>query len=202
MSEIRRSQRFSIFLQNALVRWKKRGGLVEIWSDRFIGMETLFIIHHCSISHEVTNRTYFGQKRVVTDREHNCCDTPEGPRQSYKQSVYLQSIPQLHWITEETRMDSRWMQKIFPLSKVSGPTCWFKTFALLWMLYTFFWVIHRHLNFICQRFGTPCLFHFHRRVGMKCSGICTGKGSARKFSIQTFSCTDAQTFSNLIILHT
>jgi len=21
------------------------------------------------------------------------------------------------------------------------------------------------MNFICQRFGTPCLFHFHRRVG-------------------------------------
>jgi hypothetical protein len=32
------------------------------------------------------------------------------------------------------------------------------------MLYAFFWVILRHQNFICRRFGTLCLFHFHRRV--------------------------------------
>ena len=28
----------------------------------------------------------------------------------------------------------------------------------------FFSVIPRRLNFICQRFGTLCLFHLHRRV--------------------------------------
>jgi hypothetical protein len=27
------------------------------------------------------------------------------------------------------------------------------------MLYVFFWVIPRRLNFICRRFGTLCLFH-------------------------------------------
>jgi len=32
-------------------------------------------------------------------------------------------------------------------------------------LYAFFWVISRCLNFMCQRFGTHCLFHLHRRVG-------------------------------------
>jgi hypothetical protein len=31
----------------------------------------------------------------------------------------------------------------------------------------FYWVIPRHLNFICQSFGTLCLFHLHRRVSMK-----------------------------------
>ena len=35
------------------------------------------------------------------------------------------------------------------------------------MLYVFFWVIPRSLNFICRRFGTLCLFHLHRQVGMK-----------------------------------
>jgi hypothetical protein len=35
------------------------------------------------------------------------------------------------------------------------------------MLYAFFWVIPRYLNFVCQHFGTLCLFHLHRRVGMK-----------------------------------
>jgi hypothetical protein len=41
------------------------------------------------------------------------------------------------------------------------------------------------LNFVCQRFGTHCLFHLHRRVGMKndwgreCWGICTACFSTR-----------------------
>ena len=33
------------------------------------------------------------------------------------------------------------------------------------MLYAFFWVIPRRLNFICRRFGTLCLFRLHRQVG-------------------------------------
>ena len=36
------------------------------------------------------------------------------------------------------------------------------------MFYVFFWVIPRRLNFICQRFGTLCLFHLHRQVGVEC----------------------------------
>jgi hypothetical protein len=35
------------------------------------------------------------------------------------------------------------------------------------MLYAFFWVIPRRLNFTCRCLGTLCLFHLHRRVGMK-----------------------------------
>ena len=35
------------------------------------------------------------------------------------------------------------------------------------LLYPFFWVIPRHLNFICRRFGKFYLFHLHRRIGMK-----------------------------------
>ena len=31
----------------------------------------------------------------------------------------------------------------------------------------FFWVIPRRLNFICRRFGTLCLFHLHRHVGVE-----------------------------------
>ena len=34
-----------------------------------------------------------------------------------------------------------------------------------WMLYAFFWVIPRRLNFICRRFGTFCMFHLCRQVG-------------------------------------
>ena len=35
------------------------------------------------------------------------------------------------------------------------------------MLYAFFWVILRRLNFICQRFGTLCLFHLHTHLPME-----------------------------------
>ena len=41
----------------------------------------------------------------------------------------------------------------------------FQTFAVFCMLYLFFWVIPRRLNFIRRRFGTLCLFHIHRQVG-------------------------------------
>jgi len=44
---------------------------------------------------------------------------------------------------------------------------WFQTFAVFCMLYAFFWVIPQCLSFICRRFGTLCLFHLHRQVGMK-----------------------------------
>ena len=44
---------------------------------------------------------------------------------------------------------------------------WFQTFAVFCMLYVFFWVIPRRLNFICRRFGTVCLFYLHRQVGKK-----------------------------------
>jgi len=41
------------------------------------------------------------------------------------------------------------------------------------MLYVFFWVITRRLNFICRHFGTLCLFHLHRlpayEDGTECS---------------------------------
>ena len=37
---------------------------------------------------------------------------------------------------------------------------------LLVLLYALFWVIPKCPNFICQCFGTLCLFHFHWRVGI------------------------------------
>jgi len=35
------------------------------------------------------------------------------------------------------------------------------------LFYAFFWVIPQSLNFVCRRFGTHCLFHLRRRIGMK-----------------------------------
>jgi hypothetical protein len=45
-------------------------------------------------------------------------------------------------------------------------TSWFQTIALLWMLYSFFWVIPRRLNFMCRRFGT--LFYLHMSLKQPC----------------------------------
>ena len=39
----------------------------------------------------------------------------------------------------------------------------FQTFAVFWLLYSFFWVIPWRLNFILRHFGTLCLFHLYRR---------------------------------------
>jgi len=55
-------------------------------------------------------------------------------------------------------------------------------------LYAFFWVISRRLNFICRRFGTLCLFHLHRQIGIKdgwvwkCWSIYTGKRFGSKMA--------------------
>jgi len=46
----------------------------------------------------------------------------------------------------------------------------------LFVLYSFFWVIPQRLDFICRRFGTLCLFHLHRRIGMKKGYVWTCRG--------------------------
>ena len=37
----------------------------------------------------------------------------------------------------------------------------YQIFAVFWMFCAFFWIVPRHLNFVCRCFGTPCLFHLH-----------------------------------------
>ena len=67
--------------------------------------------------------------------------------------------------------------------------------VIYYMLYAFFQVISRRLNFMFRRFGTLCLFHLLRRVVMKddqvrkCWSIYKGKG------------INTPTFSNLVIPH-
>ena len=41
-------------------------------------------------------------------------------------------------------------------------------------------VIHRRLNFICQRFGTHCLLHLHRQVGVHLPAYEDGTDSVPK----------------------
>jgi len=51
------------------------------------------------------------------------------------------------------------------LNRITRTKCFrFQIFAMFCMLYVFFWVLPRRLNFICRRFGTPCLFHLRRQV--------------------------------------
>jgi len=51
------------------------------------------------------------------------------------------------------------------------------------MLYAFFWVTPRRLNFICQSFGTHCLFHLHTYLPLKMEQTESSETSAYK--IQT-----------------
>ena len=53
------------------------------------------------------------------------------------------------------------------LPEITVIDSWFQTFAVFWMLYTFFWVILQRLNFICWRLGTLRPFHLHRQVDVK-----------------------------------
>jgi hypothetical protein len=39
---------------------------------------------------------------------------------------------------------------------------WDLILVITFSFYVFFWVIPRHLNFMCQCFRTLCLFHLHR----------------------------------------
>jgi hypothetical protein len=69
--------------------------------------------------------------------------------------------------TSGSLLDKRGLKNLCFFLNICLIYSWFQTFALLWMSYAFFWVIHRHLYFTYQHFGTHCLFHLHRWVGMK-----------------------------------
>ena len=64
--------------------------------------------------------------------------------------------------SSSTLSSSPYLQAVF---SISNPTARHVFERGTYLLYAFFWVIPRRLNFICQRFGTLCLFHLHRRVG-------------------------------------
>jgi len=64
------------------------------------------------------------------------------------------------WCLFESVILGRW--HIFQLTSWTPVLCDKLTVTLL--LYAFFWVIPRRLNFVCRRFGTLCLFHIHRQV--------------------------------------
>jgi len=57
-------------------------------------------------------------------------------------------------LSRSRRLECSWIFFIYILSCV-------------YMLYAFFWVIPQCLNFVCQCFGTLCLFHLHTYLHMK-----------------------------------
>ena len=86
--------------------------------------------------------------------------TVAGPRK--QSNIIITNLRTLDLILNETQQVLEISAKIWLIWD-----SWFKTFAVFWMLYAFFWVIPQRLNFICQRFETLCLFHIHRQVGIK-----------------------------------
>jgi hypothetical protein len=80
------------------------------------------------------------------------------------------------------RRDKFWISRSLPhtsgfLSKGKCPGCEADQTQLqnvCVQMYYFFRLIPRRLNFICRRFGTPCLFHLYRRCKQE------GKGESLK----------------------
>ena len=67
----------------------------------------------------------------------------------------------MSWLARYSRWD--FLKGTAEVHHIRYNHSWFQTFAVFWMLFAFFWVIPRCLNFICWRFGALCLFHLHRR---------------------------------------
>jgi len=98
-----------------------------------------------------------------------------------------------------------------PVFFIAKGVSWFQTFAMFCMLYAFFWVIPRHLNFICRRFRTLCLFHLHRQVGAEGLGLRNFgvsiwekvwlENDSSYFQAKPFPMWIPQHFSNLVNLH-
>jgi hypothetical protein len=57
-----------------------------------------------------------------------------------------------------------WYTKLIIISLLRS---WTQNFNVSWLLYALPWVILWRLNFMCWRFGTLCLFHLHRHLGVK-----------------------------------
>jgi len=73
------------------------------------------------------------------------------------------------------------------------------------MLYVFFWVIPRHLNFICRRFGTLCVLHLHRLVGVHLPAYEDGTDSVpkrRHIKLRLRGITQKKTYNKLGFLYT
>jgi hypothetical protein len=68
---------------------------------------------------------------------------------------------------------------------------WFQAFAAFYMLYAFFWVIIRRLEFKCRRFETLCLLHLHRQVD-----VSRMKLGIRKFLFLFLFCSHLPAFED------
>ena len=53
-------------------------------------------------------------------------------------------------------------------SSKHAPFSWFQTFAVIWILYIFFWVFPRRQIVVGRRFGTLYQFHL-QRLGVQCT---------------------------------
>jgi len=65
------------------------------------------------------------------------------------------------------------------------------------MLYVFFWIIPRRLNFIFRLFETLCLFHLHRQVGVHLLAYEDGTEcfETSEYKIQTLGITQKKTYN-------
>ena len=77
------------------------------------------------------------------------------------------------WISHTSAIIRTKYTCVFRELRCHGRNVWPFKYETIYMLvlttnnlYAFFWVITRRLEFIYRRFGSLCLFHLHRRVGV------------------------------------
>ena len=89
---------------------------------------------------------------------HSCCNGYENNEQDAQYRLTYYSKSALH-VSGDVFAHHQERLTVFAVSCSVHPRFLdFKLSTMFWMLYAFFWVIPRRLNFICRRFGTLCLF--------------------------------------------
>jgi hypothetical protein len=95
------------------------------------------------------NKTTSGYAVVQLVQAH-CATKPEGRGSDSPDGVTII----FHWRNPSDRNMA--LGSTQPLTEMSTRNSWFQTFAMFAMLYVFFCVIPRRLNFIWRRFGKHC----------------------------------------------
>ena len=120
--------------------------------------------------------TLFPENRAVYELVRKCKTERERERERQGPQTIKRHMRFECWITKTTNTHSEyvylWLFRYIN-SNTNAPQCYvirrlpvFLISKFRCVLYVFFWVIPRRLNFICRRFGTLFLSHLHRQVGL------------------------------------
>jgi len=118
--------------------WLKCGRLMNV------SLYTFLLYKRCyRLLSAWRNETWLNKKIPVESRSSSNAGS--------QRCVWWSRLSAPPWMTQ-------WLRPLAVLAKCRDKTAnsWLQTFAVLWMLYSYFWVIPPSLNFVCRRFETLC----------------------------------------------